>query len=318
MPSYAFLRKQFVPLTEAKVGVLTHALHYGTACFEGIRGNWNNEEKQLYIFRCREHYQRLLNNCKLLKITLPYSVDDLCRITIELVRKSGYKEDVYIRPLAYKSSEALGVRLHGLEDDILIVVTTFGAYLDDKNGIKCCVSSWIRPDDNMIPPRGKITGIYVNNAFAKTEAVENGFQEAIMLTSDGYVSEGSGENIFLVMNGDMVTPANYDRILMGITRDTAIKLAKTELGIETLERHIDRSELYLADECFLTGTAAHITPVVEIDHRKVGNGRIGKLTQKLQKLYFDVEFGRNKKYMHWCTPIYASKGSKVKTKARRR
>jgi branched-chain amino acid aminotransferase len=318
MPSYAFLKKQFLPLAEAKVGILTHALHYGTACFEGIRGNWNNEENQLYIFRCREHYQRLLNSCKLLKITLPYSVDELCRITIELVRKSGYKEDVYIRPLAYKSSEALGVRLHGLEDDILIVVTTFGAYLDDKNGIKCCVSSWIRPDDNMIPPRGKITGIYVNNAFAKTEAIENGFQEAIMLTSDGYVSEGSGENIFLVMNGDMVTPANYDRILMGITRDTVIKLAKTELGIETLERHIDRSELYLADECFLTGTAAHITPVVEIDHRKVGNGKIGKLTQKLQKLYFDVEFGRNKKYMYWCTPAYTDKGGKVKTRARKR
>ena len=318
MPSYAFLKKQFLPLAEAKVGILTHALHYGTACFEGIRGNWNNEEKQLYIFRCREHYQRLLNSCKLLKITLPYSVDELCRITIELVRKSGYKEDVYIRPLAYKSSEALGVRLHGLEDDILIVVTTFGAYLDDKNGIKCCVSSWIRPDDNMIPPRGKITGIYVNNAFAKTEAVENGFQEAIMLTSDGYVSEGSGENIFLVTNGDMVTPANYDRILMGITRDTVIRLAKTELGIETLERHIDRSELYLADECFLTGTAAHITPVVEIDHRKVGNGKIGKLTKKLQKLYFDVEFGRNKKYIQWCTPVYTDKGRKVKTKARKR
>jgi branched-chain amino acid aminotransferase len=304
MPSYAFFKKKFVPLPEAKVGVLTHALHYGTACFEGIRGNWNSDEKQLYIFRCPEHYKRLLDNCKMLKINIPYPVDELCQLTVELVQRSEFKEDVYIRPLAYKSSEALGVRLHGLEDDIMILVTTFGPYLDATNGIKCCVSSWIRPDDNMIPARGKITGIYVNNAFAKTEAIENGFQEAIMLTSDGYVSEGSGENIFIVTNGKLVTPGCYDRILMGITRDTVIKLARNELGIETVERHIDRSELYSADEVFLTGTAAHVTPVVEIDHRKVGDGKIGKLTKKLQKLYFDVEFGRNKKYLYWCMPVY--------------
>lgn len=316
MPPYAFFKSKLIPLSEAKVGIMTHALHYGTACFEGIRGNWNKNEKQLYIFRCPEHYERLLNNCKLLKINIPYSVDELCRLTVELVRKSGFKEDVYIRPLAYKSSEAFGVRLHGLEDDICIIVTTFGAYLDDKNGIKCCVSSWIRPDDNMIPPRGKITGIYVNNAFAKTEAIENGFQEGIMLTSDGYVSEGSGENIFLVMNSKLVTPATYDRILIGITRDTVIQLARNELGLETEERHIDRSELYLAEECFLTGTAAHVTPVVEIDHRKIGDGKIGKITKQLQKLYLDVEFGRNKKYLKLCTPVYTSRARATKAKPR--
>ena len=318
MPSYAFFKKKFVPLAEAKVGILTHALHYGTACFEGIRGNWNSQDEQLYIFRCQEHYARLINNCKLLKINLPYSVDELCRLTVELLQKSGYKEDIYIRPLAYKSSEALGVRLHGLEDDIFIVATTFGPYLDATNGIKCCVSSWLRPDDNMIPARGKITGIYVNNALAKTEAIENGFQEAIMLTSDSYVSEGSGENIFLVTDSKLVTPSCYDRILMGITRDAVIKLAKDELDIETIERHIDRSELYLADEVFLTGTAAHITPVVEIDHRKVADGKIGKLTKRLQKLYFDVEFGRNKKYLHWCTPVYTKPARGAKTRSRPR
>jgi branched-chain amino acid aminotransferase len=318
MPSYAFFKNKFVPLAEAKIGVLTHALHYGTACFEGIRGNWNTADEQLYIFRCAEHYQRLLSSCKLLKITLPYSVDKLCRLTVELLQKSGYKEDIYIRPLASKSSEALGVRLHGLEDDILILATTFGPYLDATNGIKCSVSSWIRPDDNMIPARCKITGIYVNNALAKTEAIENGFQEAIMLTSDGYVSEGSGENIFLVIDGKLVTPGPYDRILLGITRDTVIKLAANELGIETVERHVDRSELYMADEVFLTGTAAHITPVVEIDHRKLANGKIGKLTQKLQKLYFDIEFGRNKKYLHWCTPVYTKSDRSAKTRSRAR
>ena len=305
MPPYAFFQNQFVPLAKAKIGIMTHAFHYGTACFEGIRGNWNPEAEEIYIFRCPEHYQRLLKSCKLLNISLPYSIDKLCQLTIELVQKSGYQEDVYIRPLAYKSSEALGVRLHDLEDDFLIMVTTFGPYLDATKGIKCSISSWRRIDDNMIPPRGKITGLYVNNALAKTEAIENGFDEAVMLTSDGHVSEGSGENIFLVIDGQLVTPSCYDRILMGITRDTVIQLAKDELGIETVERHVDRSELYLAAECFLTGTAAHITPVLEIDRRKVGEGTIGKLTKELQKLYFDVECGKNKKYLHWCTPAYA-------------
>lgn len=307
MPPYAFFKNEFVPLAEAKLGVMTHALHYGTACFEGIRGNWNAEEKQLYIFRCPEHYQRLLDSCKLLKIHIPYSIEELCQITVELVQRSEYQDDVYIRPLAYKSSEVLGVRLHDLEDDFLITVMTFGPYLDIAKGIKCATSSWCRIDDNMIPPRGKVTGLYVNNALAKTEAMENGFDEAIMLTSDGYVSEGSGENIFLVIDGKLVTPAGYDRILMGITRDTVIQLAQNELGIETQERHVDRSELYLAEECFLTGTAAHITPVIEIDNRKIGDGTIGRVTKDLQDLYFDLECGRNKKYLQWCTPAYARK-----------
>jgi branched-chain amino acid aminotransferase len=308
MPPYAFFQNEFVPLSEAKISIMTHALHYGTACFEGIRANWNAEEKELYIFRCREHYDRLLKNCKLLNISLPYSVDKLCQITTELVQKSGYHEDVYIRPLAYKSSEALGVRMHDLEDGFFVLVTTFGPYLDVSKGIKCCISSWRRIDDNVIPPRSKIAGLYVNNAFAKTEAMGNGFDEAIMLTSNGYVSEGSGENIFLVIDGELVTPGCYDSILVGITRDTVMELAKKELGTETIERHVSRSELYVADECFMTGTAAHITPVVEIDRRKVGQGNIGKLTKELQELYFDVECGKNKKYLHWCTPVYAGTG----------
>ncbi|MBE0479425.1 MAG: branched-chain amino acid transaminase [Dehalococcoidia bacterium] len=305
MPPYAFYNKEFVPLPEAQMGIMTHALHYGTACFEGIRGNWNSRDKQLYLFRCADHYKRLLNSAKLLKIGIPYSADEMCDITIDLVRRSGYREDVYIRPVAYKSSEMLGVRLHGLQDGLFIFVTTFGPYLDSEKGIRCCVSSWRRLDDNMIPPRGKICGLYVNNALAKTEANENGFDEAILLTSDGHVSEGSGENIFLVQNGHLVTPSTHDRILLGITRDTVIHLASQELGVGTEERHMDRSELYLADECFLTGTAAHVTPVVEIDRRKVGEGNIGKLTKELQRLYFDVECGMSTKYMQWCTPVYS-------------
>jgi branched-chain amino acid aminotransferase len=305
MPPYAYFRKQFVPLAEAKISILTHALHYGTACFEGIRGNWNDEQEQLFLFRIKEHYARMLKGCRILKMNIPYSADEMCQLTVKLVEKSGYREDVYIRPLAYKSSEAIGVRLHDLEDDFLIIVATLPAYLDADEGVRCCTSSWRRVDDTMIPARGKITGIYVNSALAKTEANERGFDEAILLNHDGHVSEGSGENIFLVLEGKLVTPPSSDNILLGVTRDTIIQLARNELGIETLEMSVDRTELYLADEVFFTGTAAHVSPVLEIDHRPVGNGKVGKVTRELQRLYFDVIKGKNPKYLNWCTPAYS-------------
>ena len=305
MPPYAFFHRQFMPLSEAKIGILTHALHYGTACFDGIRGNWNEEEEQLFLFRIKDHYQRMHKGCRILKIDLPYSVDELCQLTVELVERSGYREDVYVRPLAYKSSEAIGVRLHDLEDDFLIIVATLPAYLDAETGVRCCTSSWRRIDDTMIPARGKITGIYVNSAMAKTEANARGFDEAIMLTHDGHVAEGSGENIFLVMEDKLVTPPSSDNILLGITRDTVIQLAQEELGIETIERSIDRSELYTADEAFFTGTAAHVSPIIEVDERPVGSGGIGKLTKELQHLYFEVIKGKNASYLNWCTPVYS-------------
>jgi branched-chain amino acid aminotransferase len=310
MPAYAFFDKRFMPLAEAKIGILTHALHYGTACFEGIRGNWDSQHRRFCLFRMKDHYRRLLNGCRILKISLPYSVDELCQITVELVEKSGYQEDVYIRPLAYKSSQALGVRLHNLEDDFFVIVTTLPPYLDTKNGVRCCTSSWRRVSDTMIPPRGKICGIYVNSALAKTEAWENGFDEAIMLTQDGHVSEGSGENIFLVLDGKLVTPPSSDDILLGITRDTVITLARKELGIETIERPVDRSELYLAEECFFTGTAANIAPILEIDHRLIGGGQIGKITSQLQKIYAEVMLGRNPKYTDWYT-VFSPKSAKM-------
>ena len=300
MPSYAFFHKQFIPLSEANIGVMTHALHYGTAAFEGIRGNWNSEKQQIYLFRLKEHYERLFNGCQVLKIDLPYAIDELCQITIELVERCGFQEDIYIRPLAYKSSENLGVRLHDLEHDFLVFAFPWGPYLDmDK--ARCGVSSWRYPKE---VPRAKLTGLYINNALAKTEATSNGFDEAVILTSDGYVSEGSGENIFLVIDGKLVTPASYHVMLMGITRQTVIELAQKELGIKTIERPIDRSELYLAEECFLTGTAANITPVAEIDRRMIGNGEIGKMTRKLQEIYSDVIRGNNSKCLDWCTPVY--------------
>ena len=305
MPPYTYFRKQFMPLAEAKVGILTHALHYGTACFEGIRGNWNDEQKQLFLFRVKDHYARMHKGCSILKINPHYSVDEMTQLTVKLVEKSGYHEDVYIRPLAYKSSEAIGVKLHDLEDDFLIIVATLPAYLDADKGVRCCTSSWRRVDDTMIPARGKITGIYVNSALAKTEANELGFDEAILLNHDGHVSEGSGENIFVVLEGKLVTPSSSDNILMGITRDTVMYLARNELGIEVVERSVDRSELYVADEAFFTGTAAHVSPILEVDHRRVGNGEIGKITKELQRLYFELIKGKNPQYLHWCTPAYS-------------
>jgi branched-chain amino acid aminotransferase len=304
MPPYAFFHEQFMPLEKAKVGILTHALHYGTACFEGIRGNWNPEEEQIFIFRAKEHYERLHQSCRILRVTLPYSVDKLCDLTVKLVEKSGYREDVYIRPLAWKSAERVGVRLHDIEDDFLIIVITLPAYLDADKGVRCCISSWRRVDDTMIPARAKITGIYVNSALAKSEAIERGFDEAILLTQDGHVAEGSGENVFVVVNNKLLTPPSSDNILMGITRDTVIQLAFKELGIETIERSLDRSELYVAEEAFFTGTAAHVTPIIEIDERPIGNGKIGKVTKKLQQLYSNMILGKNPKYRDWCTPVY--------------
>jgi len=299
MPSYAFFHNQFVPLAEANLGAMTSFFHYGTGVFEGIRGNWNSEKQQMYIFCLKEHYERLHRGCQVLKIDLPHTTDDLCRITVELVARCGFEEDIYIRPLAYKSSEALGVRIHDLECDFLAFAFPWGPYLPET--VRCCVSSWRFPSE---VPREKLTGLYITNALAKTEAIENGFDEAIMLTPDGYVAEGSGENIFLVIDGQLVTPASYDGILMGITRNIVIKLAEAELGIKTIERHVDRVELYSASECFLTGTAANITPVAEIDRRKIANGEIGEITKKLQKIYSDIIRGNNSKYLGWSTPAY--------------
>jgi branched-chain amino acid aminotransferase len=303
MPSYAYFQNKIVPLEEAKIGIMTNCIHYGTSVFEGIRGNWNSDKELTYIFRLKEHYERLARGCHVLNIALHHSLDDLCDKTIELVRKCAFREDVYIRPVAYASSHALGVRLHDLEHDFFIIVMPWGPYLDvDK--ARCCVSSWHRPEDNVIPPQIKAAGIYINNALAKTEAVSNGFDEAIMLAPDGHISEGSGENIFLVIDGKLVTPASQNNILIGITRNTVIELAEKELGIEAVHRSIDRSEIYTADECFLTGTAAHITPVSEVDHRKINNGEIGEITAKLQKIYARIIRGDHPKYVHWCTPVY--------------
>ncbi len=301
---YAFLGGEYIPIEEAKISVMTHALHYGTTCFEGIRGNWNSKSDRMFVFRMREHYERLERSASILMVDISYNLDELCDLTIELLRKCSYSEDVYIRPLAYKSSRHIAnLKLHDLQNELCIIVMPFGDYIDGTGPIDCMTSSWRRPEDSMIPTGVKLAGLYTTSILAKTEAIKAGFQEAILLNHDGSVSEGSGENIFMVRDGVLYTPAETDNCLMGITRGSVIVLAKEEMGLKIVERRINRSELYLADEVFLTGTAAHITPVGSLDNRRINDGKPGSITQALQKLYFSVIRGGNEKYLHWCTIV---------------
>ncbi|MFQ6116948.1 MAG: branched-chain amino acid transaminase [Candidatus Bipolaricaulia bacterium] len=300
---YAFFRGKIVPLEEAKVGIMTSAFNYGTGIFEGIRGYWNGEEEQLYVFRLREHFARFLRNCQVLLIELPYTLEQLREATLKLLQREEFRTDVYIRPLAYKASEVVGVRLHDLESDCAIFAIPFGEYIKRPDGARVMVSSWRRLDDNAIPPRSKITGAYVNSALAKTEAFLNGFDEALMLCRDGHLAEGSAENLFIVRDGTLITPPVTDNILEGITRATILQFAK-DLGIETMERPIDRSELYIADEAFLCGTGAGLVPIVEVDHRSIADGTPGPIFAQLKALYQAAVRGKEPRYRHWCTPVY--------------
>ena len=301
----AYLRGEFMPLEDAKIGVMTHAFNYGTAVFEGIRGNWNDDSGELYLFRVRDHVERLRQSAKIMRLELHASDDELVDQIQELAARSGFREDVYIRPLVYKSSELLGVRMHNLRDDYLLFLAPFGAYLDSEAGARCMTSSWRRVDDTSIPARAKVTGLYVNNAMAKTEAELGGFDEAILLNQDGHVSEGSGENIAILRRGVIITPPPQDNILEGITLETALQIAREELGLEVQQRTIDRSELYIADEVFMTGTAAHLIPVVEVDRVPVGDGRPGPVATELQNRYFQAITGRLPQYAEWLTPVYS-------------
>ncbi len=308
MAQYAFFRGGFVPVEEANVSIRTHALNYGTACFAGIRGYWNDEHQQLYLFRLTDHYRRFLQSCRLLMIDLPYSVQDLCDITVELARRQESRVDTYFRPLGYKSSEVIGVRLHDLEGDFAMFAVPFGRYIDSEEGARATVSSWRRLDDNTIPPRGKITGAYASSAIVKTEAMLNGYDEAILLNQNGHISEGSAENIFIVRDGKLVTPPITENILEGITRRTMIELAERELGLQTVERAIDRTELYVCEEAFFCGTGVQMACIVEVDHRPVGDGQLGPVSSDLRRLYFDTVRGKLSAYRHWCTPVYDESG----------
>jgi branched-chain amino acid aminotransferase len=304
MPEYAFFKGQIVPIGEAKVSVMTHGFNYGTGCFEGLRAYWNAEEEELYVFRMKEHYERMHRSSRILRIDLAYSADELGEITLELLRKEGYRQDTYVRPLAYKADEVIGVRLHDLSDDLAIFAVPFGRYIEKEEGAHVCISAWRRVDDNAVPARAKITGGYINSAFAKTDAVLSGYDEALVLTETGHISEGSAENFFMVRNGELITPPVTSNILEGITRDTIIKLAWEEMGLRTVQRSIDRSEIYICEEAFLVGTGVQVAAITQVEHRPIGSGVIGPVVTRLRELYFDVVRGRNPKYKHWLAPVY--------------
>jgi branched-chain amino acid aminotransferase len=302
--SWVFFDGEYKRYKDVHLGLMTHALHYGTGCFEGIRAYWNGNQEQLFALLVRPHFKRLRNSAKILQIELPFTEDEMVEATVEILRRNGYREDVYVRPLAFKSAEEIGVRLHNLRSSFAIYTAPFGAYVDVEKGIRCMVSSWRRIDDNAAPARAKVTGIYVNSALAKTEANQNGFEEAIVLTQEGHVSEGSAENIFIIRDGVLVTPPASENILEGVTRNVIMELASQDLGLKVVERSIDRSELYVADEVFLCGTGAQVSPVLEIDRRIIGDGDMGPITRELQKIYFDVCYGRIEERLDWLTPVY--------------
>ena len=309
LPKFAFIDGRIVPYAEAKVGLLTHALNYGTGCFAGVRAYWNAEEEELFIFRPLEHFERFLESCRLLTFEIPFSAGELAGSLAELLRTENWREDVYIRPLAFLSEETIGVRLHGLKTSISIVAFPFGKYLDRDAGAHLTISSWRRIDDNVIPPRGKFSGGYVNSAFAKSDAQRSGFDDAILLDSQGKISEASVSNLFIVRRGKVLTPQVTDSVLEGITRRSVGTLLERELGLTLAERSIDRTELFLAEEAFLAGTGVEIVPVTRVDHRPIGTGVPGKITEAVRRLYGKAVRGALPAYRSWCAPVYSPAAS---------
>ena len=292
----------FVPMRDAKVSIMTHAFMYGTATFEGIRAYWNEEQGQLYGLKLREHVERIRQSCRILLMEPVPSVDELTGLIVETVRRNGFRQDAYIRPSFYKSTRAIGVRLHDLDHELYIISLPFGNYIDTANGVRLMTSSWRRNADEALPARGKIVGGYVNMAFQKSEAELNGYDEAVVLTAGGHVNESSAANIFVVRDGVAMTPPVSDDLLEGVTRKALMELMRNE-GIAVAERSIDRSELYVADEVFVCGTGVQVSPVVEVDHRKVGSGEIGPIGRLVRDRYFDAVRGNLPEYRHWLTPI---------------
>ncbi len=299
---YIYFEGRFVPEDEAKISIKTNSFHYGTAVFEGIRAYYDRETDKMYALFFKEHYERLFQNMRVLNMEIKESIDQLVEITKELVKKNNIKSDIYIRPIVYFSDTAIGPKLLDYNAKIAIYTYPLGDYIDVNSGIKAIVSSWTRLNDNMIPPRLKVAGAYVNSAFAKTEAILAGADEAIVLNKNGYVSEGSAENIYIVRNKKLITPPVSDDILEGITRWAVMQIAK-DLGYEVEERSITRTELYVADEVFFCGTGAQVSPVVEIDNKKIGDGTPGEITKQIQKIYFDAVRGKIDKYKDWVSPI---------------
>jgi branched-chain amino acid aminotransferase len=292
---------EFVRMGDIRLSPATHALNYGTGVFEGIRAYWNEGRGALQVLKLREHYERFEKSCRMLRIELPHTVEELCEVTLEILRRNAPREDTYIRPLAYKSAASVGVKL-AVEEELSIFTVPMGNYVE-LTGLRCCVSSWRRTPDTAIPARGKLTGSYINTALAVDEAQRAGYDDAIFLTQDGHVSEASAANIFLLRKGGLITPPVTADILEGITRDAVMELAEKELGMPVDKRDVDRTELYAADEVFLTGTGYQIAPVVEVDGRPIGTGEMGPVAGRLQELYFEAARGDNPNYDHWTVAV---------------
>ena len=311
--NYAFFEGGFVPLQDAKLSIMNHSFMYGTAVFEGIRGYWNPQDQEIYVFRLREHFERMADSMKIMYLGVKYSVDELCDIVIQLLQKNAPKTDTYVRPCAYKTVHRVGPSLENNPSDMCIFSVPFGDYFHGAPGLKVQVSSWRRVEDNAIPARAKIVGAYDNTALAKTDAIMAGFDECIVLSENGHVSEGSAMNVFIVKNGRLITTPSTENILEGVTRSTIMTMAEEEFGIKAECRTIDRSELYIADEVFFCGTGAQIAPVIEIDRRPIGSGSAGPISTMIKDKYIQVCRGEIPKYHHWLTPVY--KNTKVKSPA---
>jgi branched-chain amino acid aminotransferase len=294
---------EFKPYRDVHIGLLTHGLMYGTGCFEGIRAYWNGDHEKLYMVQPVAHYERFHQSAAILRFGLKPSVQELVEITSELLRRNNVREDTYVRPLLFKSGEGVGVPVREVPESLAIASKPMDMYLDTQKGIRCQVSTWRRVPDISIPARAKVTGIYINSVLAKLEATDNGFDEAIMLDQSGHVSEGSAENIFIKRGDVWITPPPSSDILEGVTRAMLMELITQELRLRVVERPVDRTELYICDEVLLCGTGAEITPVIDVDGRTVGTGKVGDSTAKLQELFFSIVRGNDERYASWLVAV---------------
>jgi len=301
--SYVYFDNKIQDENDVHIGLRCSALNYGLGCFEGIRAYYDEENDKMYGFLFKEHYERLLNSCKVLNLKINHTVEKLCEVTVELIRKNNPKCNTYIRPLAFKAGKELGIKLIGNDNDKFgIFLTPMNRFIDE-DCLSVCISSFRRISDNAIPTRIKSTGSYVNSALASYEAYLNGYDEAIFLKEDGNVCEGPGENIFMVRGNKLITPTTGDGILEGLTRNLVIKIAKEELGIEVCERAISRSELYSADELFFSGTAMQVSCITSVDKRIIGSGVQGEMYKKINDLFTSIALYKNEKYKYCCTEI---------------
>lgn len=305
---YAYFQGQIVPIEQASVSVTSQVMHYGTGVFGGMRAYWNAEHEELYIFRPYEHFERLLQSAGLLRMNLDYTPAKLLDILTTLLQREGFRTNCYIRPLAYIAEQSLAVHLQGLKADLTIFVQPIGdsPVVNIDDGAHVCFSAWRRVDDNAIPARGKVVGAYVNSVMIKSDAMLAGYDDALVLNNDGHVAEFSAANVMMVRKGVVITPPITANILEGVVRRSLIRLLREDLNIEVVEREIDRTEVYLADEMFMCGTGAQISPVTRIEHRPIGNGEIGPITRQLNALYMDIVRGRVEKYREWVAPVYSA------------